>query len=57
MGTELNNDQIYATLDLERWWKNLPKQVFEISGGAGTGKTTCIMSFIEHIGLDLDQRW
>ena len=55
MGIELNNDQIYATLDLERWWKNLPKQVFEISGGAGTGKTTCIMSFIEHIGLDLDQ--
>ena len=38
MGIELNNDQIYATLDLEHWWKTLPQQVFEISGGAGTGK-------------------
>ena len=55
MGIELNNDQIYATLDLEHWWKTLPQQVFEISGGAGTGKTTCIMYFIQRIGLELDE--
>ncbi len=55
MGIELNNDQIYATLDLEHWWKTLPQQVFEISGGAGTGKTTCILYFIQRIGLDLDE--
>ena len=55
MGIELNNDQIYATLDLEHWWRSQPKQLFEISGGAGTGKTTCILYFIEKIGLELDE--
>ena len=55
MGFELNNDQIYANYDLESWWKTQNKQVFEIGGGAGTGKTTCIMYFIQRIGLELDE--
>lgn len=38
MGIELNNDQIYAVYDLEHWWHKSTKQVFEISGAAGTGK-------------------
>lgn len=55
MGIELNNDQIFANYDLARWWKVQNKQTFEISGGAGTGKTTCILYFIQQIGLPLDK--
>ena len=55
MGIELNNDQIFANYDLCRWWKVQNKQTFEISGGAGTGKTTCILYFIQQIGLPLDK--
>lgn len=51
MGIELNNDQIYAVYDLEHWWHTQDKQLFEISGAAGTGKTTLIRYFIERIGL------
>lgn len=39
MGIELNNDQIYALYDLENWWNSQNEQVFEISGGPGTGKS------------------
>lgn len=52
---ELNNDQIYATYDLEHWWHHSTKQLFQISGAAGTGKTTLIRYFIDRIGLELDQ--
>lgn len=55
LGIELNNDQIFANYDLCRWWKVQNKQTFEISGGAGTGKTTCILYFIQQIGLPLDK--
>ena len=54
MSIELNNDQIYAIYDLEHWWHSQDKQVFEISGGAGTGKTTLIRYFIERLGLSYD---
>lgn len=55
MGIELNNDQIYATMKMEHWWKHPDRQVFEVAGGAGTGKTTCIMYFIQRMGLELDE--
>ena len=51
MGIELNTGQIYCVYDLEHWWHRRDKQVFEISGGAGTGKTTVINYFINRIGL------
>ena len=39
MGIELNNDQLFTIMDLENWWHSASsKQVFEISGAAGTGK-------------------
>lgn len=38
MGFELNEDQLYAIYDLENWWSKGNEQVFEISGGPGTGK-------------------
>lgn len=55
MGIELNNDQILANYKLEHWYKSQYKQVFEIAGGAGTGKTTMILYFIDRIGLPLDE--
>ena len=54
MGIELNNDQIFANYKLEHWYKTQYKQVFEVAGGAGTGKTTMILYFIERIGIPLD---
>lgn len=53
MGIELNKGQLYACYDLENWWHNSTKQVIEIEGAAGTGKTTMIIYFIERIGLEL----
>lgn len=54
MGIELNNEQIYAVYDLEHWWHSSTKQTFEISGAAGTGKTTLIRYFIERLGLSYE---
>lgn len=56
MAIELNNEQVYAIYDLENWWhKADSKQVFEISGAAGTGKTTLVRYFIERLNLELDE--
>ena len=51
----MNNQQIYALYDLETWWGKQNDQIFEISGAAGTGKTTLIRYFIERIGLELSE--
>lgn len=38
MGIELNNDQVYCIYDLEHWYRSsTSKQLFQISGAAGTG--------------------
>ena len=55
MGIELNNDQIYASYKFEHWFKTQDQQIFEITGGAGTGKTTMILYCIERLGLSLDE--
>lgn len=55
MSIELNKGQIYACYDLENWWHNSTKQLIEIEGAAGTGKTTMIIYFIEKIGLKLSE--
>ena len=55
MGIELNNDQVYACYDLENWWHRGTKQLFEISGGAGCGKTFLVRYFIDRINLKYDQ--
>lgn len=52
---ELNNEQIYAIYEGETWFNKQNDQVFEISGPAGSGKTTLILYLIERLGLDLDQ--
>lgn len=50
-----NNDQLFASIKGEHWYKTQYKQTFEISGGAGTGKTTMVLYFIDKIGLDLSE--
>ena len=56
MGIELNNEQIYLVYDLETWFhSSTSKQTYEISGAAGTGKTTVIKFFIEKLGLSYDE--
>lgn len=55
MSIELNNEQIYAVYDLENWWNKGSKQLFQISGAAGTGKTTLVRYLIERLGLNNDQ--
>lgn len=53
---ELNEDQIYASYKAEDWYFNKPsQQVFEISGAAGTGKTTCVRYIIQKLGLELNE--
>lgn len=54
MAIELNNEQIYATYDVEHWWKHdTGDQLYEIDGPAGSGKTTLILYIIEKLGLKL----
>lgn len=53
MGIEFNNEQIHALFDIENWWTKSTNQIYELSGAAGTGKTTLIRYFIDRIGLEL----
>lgn len=54
MSIELNNQQVYLIYDLENWWNSKNKQTYEISGAAGTGKTTVIRYFVDRLGLSHD---
>ena len=48
--------QQYETLNKSNhWYKTGYKQVFEISGGAGTGKTTIVYMLIQQLGLKPDE--
>ena len=55
MELDLTNEQIFALYKGEDWYKHGTKQVFEISGAAGTGKTSCVRYLIERLGLNYDQ--
>ena len=52
---ELNTSQQEALGLGKKWFRSLPKQVFEISGFAGTGKTTIVEALIQELGLDLTE--
>ena len=54
MGIELNTEQVYAIYELDHWWHSKDNQLFQITGGPGTGKTTLVRYFIERLGLSLD---
>jgi exodeoxyribonuclease V len=55
LGIEFNNQQIYALYDIDNWWYKSNDQVYELSGAAGTGKTTLVRYAIEKLGLELNE--
>ena len=56
MGIELNTDQLYTAMDMEHWYhSSSTKQTYEISGAAGTGKTTLVLYLIDRLGLSLNE--
>lgn len=63
---DFNSEQIEAIYKAEEWYKSLKespssvlsnrrKQVFEISGPAGSGKTTLVKYIIENLGIDMNE--
>ena len=55
MGIELNTQQLQASYMAQRWWNSATSQVFEISGAAGTGKTTLVRYIMDALEIDLDE--
>lgn len=49
---EFTDEQEEAIRKAKRWWKTQDKQVFEISGIAGSGKSSVVYYLIEELGLD-----
>lgn len=54
MAFELTEQQKSALKKTKEWWNKPYKQVWEISGAAGTGKTTIVYHLIDEIGLAHD---
>lgn len=52
---ELNSQQLQAVQKGKKWFSKLHKQVFEIAGYAGTGKSTIVDIIIKECGLDLTE--
>lgn len=55
MGFILNPEQVEAVNKSSYWFEKQYKQVFEISGPAGSGKTTIVRLLIEKMGLGPDE--
>ena len=55
MGIILNNQQEECVKMAVKWFKNYSsKQTFEISGPAGSGKTTIVKTIIQELGLKME---
>ena len=54
MDFELTEQQKLALKRTKEWWTNRTKNVWEISGAAGTGKTTIVYHVVDEIGLSHD---
>lgn len=52
MGIELTDEQVFLTMEVEHWFRrNDSKQIYEISGKAGVGKSYVVRYIIEKLGL------
>ena len=51
----LNNGQQQAISKACKWYKDKISQVFEITGPAGSGKTTIISEIVKQLGLEMGQ--
>lgn len=54
MGFTPNAQQAEGLRKAKKWWNLRNKQCFEISGIAGSGKTTLVYHIIEELGLSMD---
>lgn len=52
---ELNKEQKYIVDEAYKWFYNSSEQVFQYSGGPGTGKTFTLLSIIDRLGLSQDE--
>ena len=52
---KLNAGQELCARKFHRWWNFRHKPTFEISGAAGTGKTTLVRYILENEGISIDQ--
>lgn len=55
VGIELTQQQVHLVYEIDRWWSEPDSQVFEFTGGSGTGKSTVISYFIDKIGLKYNE--
>lgn len=51
---ELTEQQQEAVNKAKHWWRTRNKQVFEISGAAGTGKSTVVYYLVDELNIDHD---
>lgn len=52
---KLNNGQQKIVDECYNWYYNSSEQVFQISGSAGTGKTTVLHAIIERLGIPINK--
>lgn len=55
MNIDLNPQQLDAKKRSVKWWKDQTQQVFEVSGPAGSGKTTIVYELVKEIGLEPEE--
>lgn len=51
---EFTDEQEAAIIKAKRWWKTQDKQTFEISGCAGSGKSTIVYYLIDELNINHD---
>lgn len=55
MTLELNPQQFHAVKESIKWWNGSNNQKFEVSGPAGSGKTTIVYELVRQLGLKKEE--